>query len=62
MLVRRDPKENNFKCVLEAIRDLMSLESLDNALPKWFSDLFLGYGKPDAAYYKYVMYLFTCIL
>ncbi|KAJ3096445.1 hypothetical protein HDU96_000766 [Phlyctochytrium bullatum] len=46
VLVRRKAKENNFKAVLETIRDLMQSELV---LPDWLLDLFLGYGDPRDA-------------
>uniref|UniRef100_A0A1D2ABG5 Intron-binding protein aquarius n=2 Tax=Auxenochlorella protothecoides TaxID=3075 RepID=A0A1D2ABG5_AUXPR len=49
LLLRRKPKENNFKAVLESIRDLMNA---DCAVPAWLHDILLGYGDPDAALYK----------
>ncbi|BDA47113.1 probable NFX1-type zinc finger-containing protein 1 at C-terminar half [Coccomyxa sp. Obi] len=48
LLMRRKPKENNFKAVLESIRDLMNE---DTVLPEWLHDIFLGYGDPAAAQY-----------
>jgi intron-binding protein aquarius len=45
LLVRRDAKENNFKAVLESIRDLMKDDSV---VPTWLHDVFLGYGDPNA--------------
>ena len=45
---RRKAKENNFKAVLESIRDLMTE---DAAIPEWMHDLFLGYGDPADAQY-----------
>ena len=45
---RRKPKENNFKAVLESIRDLMNEEVI---IPPWLHDIFLGYGDPGAAHY-----------
>lgn len=50
IIMRRNPKENNFKAVLECIRDLMSTDKA--VIPEWLSDVFLGYGSPDAAMYK----------
>jgi intron-binding protein aquarius len=52
VLVRRHGKENNFKAVLETIRDLMNSASVGKAVPSWLHDLFLGYGDPAAAHYK----------
>ncbi|GLI62109.1 hypothetical protein VaNZ11_004692 [Volvox africanus] len=47
LLMRRKPKENNFKAVLESIRDLMNDETA--VIPPWLHDVFLGYGDPAAA-------------
>lgn len=44
-----DLQENNFKAVLESIRDLMNEETV---LPEWLHDIFLGYGDPAAAQYN----------
>ena len=41
-------QENNFKAVLESIRDLMNEETV---MPAWLHDIFLGYGDPAAARY-----------
>ncbi|KAJ1567529.1 hypothetical protein HK096_009571, partial [Nowakowskiella sp. JEL0078] len=38
VLIRRKPQENNFKSVLETIRDLMSTT---NSVPDWLADVFL---------------------
>ncbi|KAJ3103753.1 hypothetical protein HDU97_009849 [Phlyctochytrium planicorne] len=46
VLVRRKARENNFKAVLETIRDLLNA---DVVLPEWFADTFLGYGDPEEA-------------
>ncbi|KAH6766515.1 P-loop containing nucleoside triphosphate hydrolases superfamily protein [Perilla frutescens var. hirtella] len=46
ILVRRKPKENNFKAILESIRDLMNETCI---VPDWLHDIFLGYGDPSAA-------------
>lgn len=48
VLVRRAPKENNFKAVLETIRTLMNTECV---VPDWLHDIILGYGDPGAAHY-----------
>lgn len=53
LLVRRKPKENNFKSVLETIRDLMNMAAVGRAIPTWLHDIFLGYGSPDAAHYRF---------
>ncbi|KAI0983748.1 hypothetical protein GJ496_004054 [Pomphorhynchus laevis] len=48
IIVRRKPKENNFKAVLETIRSLMNTKFV---VPEWLNDLILGYGDPSAACY-----------
>ncbi|KAM1607720.1 hypothetical protein ACFXTH_028453 [Malus domestica] len=45
-LMRRKPKENNFKAILESIRDLMNEYCI---VPDWLHNIFLGYGNPSAA-------------
>ena len=45
LLVRRKAKENNFRSVLETIRDLMGTAAIGKAVPPWLHDIFLGYGK-----------------
>jgi intron-binding protein aquarius len=49
LLLRREAKENNFKAVLESIRDTLN-ESI--IIPDWLRDIFLGYGDPGAAHYS----------
>jgi len=49
VLIRRKPQENNFKAVLETIRDLMQA---DCTVPNWLHDIFLGYGDAGAAHYS----------
>lgn len=46
--MRRKPKENNFKAVLETIRDLMNINCV---VPDWLHDVILGYGDPKSAHY-----------
>lgn len=46
VLLRRKPKENNFKAILESIRDLMNETCI---VPEWLHDIILGYGEPSAA-------------
>uniref|UniRef100_A0A914V800 Intron-binding protein aquarius n=3 Tax=Plectus sambesii TaxID=2011161 RepID=A0A914V800_9BILA len=48
LLVRRDAKSNNFKAVLDTMRQLLNTECV---VPDWLHDLILGYGEPDAAQY-----------
>lgn len=52
LLVRRRPEENNFKAILETIRDLINTAALGRAVPQWLHDVFLGYGNPGAANYR----------
>ncbi|EFP13371.1 CRE-EMB-4 protein [Caenorhabditis remanei] len=49
LLVRRDSKTNNFKAVLQTIRDLLNTECV---VPDWLTDVILGYGEPDSAHYS----------
>ncbi|XP_030764098.1 RNA helicase aquarius [Sitophilus oryzae] len=49
IIMRRKPKENNFKAVLETIRELMNTECV---VPEWLHDIILGYGDPSAAHYE----------
>lgn len=49
IILRRKPKENNFKAVLETIRDLMNTECV---VPDWILNIILGYGNPAAAHYS----------
>ena len=48
LLMRRRAKENNFKSVLECMRDVMNESSIEL---DWLQDVFLGYGHPAAAHY-----------
>ncbi|CEO95768.1 hypothetical protein PBRA_004481 [Plasmodiophora brassicae] len=48
ILVRRRPKENNFKAVLSTLRNMMEGGI---AFPPWLSEVFLGFGSPDQATY-----------
>ncbi|XP_029454885.1 RNA helicase aquarius isoform X2 [Rhinatrema bivittatum] len=49
IIMRRKPKENNFKAVLETIRNLMNT---DCVVPGWLHDIILGYGDPGSAHYS----------
>jgi intron-binding protein aquarius len=49
IFMRRKPKENNFKAVLETIRDLINTRCV---VPDWLHDLLLGYGDPGTAHYS----------
>ena len=52
VLVRRTAGENNFKAVLETIRDLM--QSLEWSVPEWLHDVFLGYGDRASANFTHL--------
>lgn len=54
IILRRKPKENNFKAVLETIRDLMNTECV---VPDWILNIILGYGNPAAAHYSQLVSL-----
>lgn len=56
--MRRKPKENNFKAVLETIRELMNTECV---VPDWLHDIILGYGDPGAAHYSRSVLLLVSI-
>lgn len=49
LLMRRHAKENNYKAVLESIRDLVGDEETAAAMPSWLHDVILGYGDPKDA-------------
>lgn len=49
IVIRRKPKENNFKAVLETIKDLINTKFV---VPDWIHDLLLGYGHPSSAHYS----------
>ncbi|OWK62012.1 RNA helicase aquarius isoform X2 [Lonchura striata] len=49
IIMRRKPKENNFKALLETIRNLMNT---DCVVPDWLHDIILGYGDPSSAHYS----------
>ncbi|KAJ1923298.1 hypothetical protein IWQ60_005960 [Tieghemiomyces parasiticus] len=51
VLLRRKPEENNFKAVLETIRDL-TVSCSDLTVPTWLRSVFLGYGDPASAHYR----------
>ena len=45
VIVRRNAKENNFKSVLQAIRNVMGHPV---SMPDWLHDVFLGYVSVSA--------------
>ena len=50
LIVRRKSRENNFKSVLDTLKQLTLSEGMP--IPDWFQDVFLGFGDPAAATYK----------
>ncbi|KAK1092380.1 hypothetical protein LTR48_004452 [Friedmanniomyces endolithicus] len=50
LIVRRRGRENNFKPVLESIRQLTLAQ--DIPVPAWLQEVFLGFGDPSSASYK----------
>ncbi|ORY43824.1 hypothetical protein BCR33DRAFT_717461 [Rhizoclosmatium globosum] len=50
VLLRRKGQENNFKSVVESLRDLM--QSSEIVVPDWLQDVVLGYGDPDSASFR----------
>ncbi|KAM3421403.1 Pre-mRNA-splicing factor [Cercospora zeina] len=49
LIVRRRARENNFRPVLDSIKQLATS---DARLPSWFEEVFLGIGDPASATYK----------
>ncbi len=54
VLVRRIPQENNFRGVLESVRDVMNDDASAGdedvaVIPTWLHDVLLGYGDPSLA-------------
>ncbi|EME41849.1 hypothetical protein DOTSEDRAFT_82025 [Dothistroma septosporum NZE10] len=49
LVVRRRARENNFRPVLESIKQLALS---DAPVPSWLQEVFLGYGDPQSATYK----------
>lgn len=49
VVVRRRARENNFRPVLESIKQLALS---DSPVPTWLQEVFLGYGDPASATYK----------
>lgn len=52
LLIRRDNKSNNFKAVLQTIRDVMNSSAQGGAVPNWLHDMLLGYGDPADVQYS----------
>ncbi|KAG4302147.1 hypothetical protein PCK1_001419 [Pneumocystis canis] len=48
VIVRRSQKDNNFKPILESLKNLAKTSI---SLPPWFEDIFLGFGDPSNALY-----------
>jgi intron-binding protein aquarius len=48
LILRRNASQNNFKSVLETIRDLMQSELV---VPEWLQDILLGYGERNSAHF-----------
>lgn len=51
IVLKRKAQENNFKAILECIRDLMNT---DIVVPTWLHDVILGYGDPAATHYTHI--------
>jgi len=51
ILVRRNPRENNFKAVLDTVAGAWDDANKEELLLTWLHDLFLDYGDPAAAQY-----------
>lgn len=46
LMVRRKPEKNNFKGVLETIRNIINTKFV---VPEWLRDLLIGFGDPNGA-------------
>lgn len=53
LLVRRNPRENNFKSVLEAIRSLGKKQDIERDIPVFVRDLLLGVSDPRSSTYSW---------
>ncbi|CAK4138093.1 unnamed protein product [Aphanomyces euteiches] len=51
LVVRRDAKVNTFKPLLDTMQDILR-QDIQQVIPSWFSDVFLGYGDPASAHYS----------
>lgn len=51
LIVRRAGRENNFKPLLDSVRDLSKLGA---KLPNWLQDVYLGFGHPSSATYPQI--------
>ena len=49
LVVRRKARENNFKAVLQTVKQLIAS---DVAIPSWLNEVFLGFGDPSSAVYR----------
>ncbi|CEJ03230.1 hypothetical protein RMCBS344292_17218 [Rhizopus microsporus] len=49
VLMRRNPQENNFKHILQTIREL---SQTDTDIPSWLQPVILGYGDPSSTHYS----------
>lgn len=49
LVVRRRSRENNFRPILESIKQLALS---DSPIPTWLQEVFLGFGDPSSASYK----------
>lgn len=53
LLIRRNPRENQFKSVLETIRDL--IDAGENSIPEWLKGGLLGYDDVRTLHYSYLL-------
>jgi intron-binding protein aquarius len=58
LVIRRRPRENNFKPILDSIQ---SLTLSDVPLASWLHEVFLGYGDPAGATYTHLSHQITKI-
>jgi intron-binding protein aquarius len=52
LIVKRDPRENNFKAILQTMKNLFTSHSLNNSVPNWIRNTILGIGDSKAAHFR----------
>ncbi|GJQ15923.1 hypothetical protein GpartN1_g7714.t1 [Galdieria partita] len=52
LIMRRKPQENNFRGVLDTLKDIFLHYS--NYIPKWLLDIILGYGDTESSFESFI--------
>lgn len=50
LIVRRDPRDNNFKAILETLRNLLITRSVGDSLPAWLEKSVVALGNVTSAH------------